>query len=252
MATSSKPNHDVFGLGLGLLSWIFPDVSIWIKITVSVIVIGLILFLRMSKAKRDQALNTVVNVSDNVLTNFIVPSIGGAFRGLFVSLIIVVILDHFFHVRLIHHESIDAFNTGSGGGGIVDLFLHTINNLNGAGTAIVIIAVIIGAFLKLEDAKNWRKEILLNSVVTEYTFATYKGASRFLWMVSLKFDFSYNGKTYRHSEYDFSKRTDLSGTLYRIKFYPTNPKIAKIVWDNPVSTVATPLPVTDDSAKIIS
>lgn len=250
MATPSKPSHDVFGLGLGLVSWIFPDVSIGIKLTVSAIVVGLILFPHLDKTKRDRALDAVANVSDNILTNFLIPFIGGGFRGLFVALILIVILEHFFHVPLIYREKIDMMNPGPQGGGIVQLFLHTLTNLNPAGTAIVIIAVTAGAFSKVEDARKIRHEILLNSVVTEYTFATFKGTRRFLWVVSLLFEFSYNEKTYIHREYGSDRLNDLPGTLHRIKFYPGNPKIAKIVWDKPAQTVSSP--VTGDSTKSIS
>lgn len=239
MARSSKPSHDFLGLGLGLISWIFPDIPMWLKITISAIVVGLIFYLSMSMAKRDRLLHAIDNTLDKALTNFIVPFIGGVFRGALVSLIIVVILDHFFHVRLIHHPNTDSFNTSSGSSGLVYLLLHAISNLNSTGTAIVIIVAIIVAFTKVEEARDRRNEILLNSVVAEYTFATYKGASRFLWMVNHQFEFSYNEKTYRHKEPNVKKGTDLSGTLYQIKFYPGNPNVAKIVWDNPPSLVTT-------------
>jgi hypothetical protein len=66
---------------------------------------------------------------------------------------------------------------------------------------------------------------------TEYSFATLSGVSRFLGVVSLKFDFSYDGKTYRHIEYDFRKRVKPGKTMYQIKFSVNNPRIAKIIWD---------------------
>jgi hypothetical protein len=249
MATSSKPSHDVFGLGLGFLSWIFPDVSIGIKIAVSVIIIGLILFLRMSKANRDQTLTIATSFSETALTNFIVPAIGGGFRGLFIALIGVFIMDNFLNIRLVNHENDLSFNMGPGLYGLVSLFLHTLGNLNSTGSAIVIITVIIAAFSKIKDAETQRNEIILNWWTTEYTFATLIKVSRVLWMVSMKFDFSYNEKTYHHKEYDLKKRTYPGRTLYRIKFSPINPKIAKIIWDDPLPPVITPPPFTDDPTK---
>ncbi len=252
MATSSKPSHDIFGLGLGLLSWIFPDVATWVKVVVSIIVIGLILFLRMSKATRDQTLKTAANVSETALTKFIVPSIAGGFRGFFISLIGVFIVDTVFNIRLVHQDKDLSVGLASdGGGGIVNLFLHTLGNLNDAGSVVVVIAVIIGAFWKIEDAAAKRKEIILNSWRTEFTFATYQGISRFLWIVSLKFDFSYNGKTYRHNEYGSRKRIVPGKTLYQIRFSPDNPKIAKIIWHEPSPAVITPTPSTEDPARSV-
>ena len=246
MATSSKPSHDFFGLGLGLLSWIFPNVSTWVKVVVSIIIIGLILFLRMNKATRDQTLKTAANFSETALTKFIVPAIAGAFRGFFISLIGVFLVDTILDIRLVHQDKDQSLGLPSeSGGGIVKLFLHTLGNLNDAGSAVVVIAVIIGAFWKIEDAAAKRKEIILNSWRTEFTFATYQGTSTFLWIVILKFEFSYNGKTYMHTEYASKKRIVPGRTLYEIRFSPDNPKIAKIIWPSPA--VATPTPSTEDA-----
>ena len=251
MATSSKPSNDNFGLGLGLLSWIFPNVSIWVKIAVTVIIIGLMLFLRMSKATRDQTLKTAANVSETALTKFIVPAIAGGFRGFFISLIGVFLVDTILDIRLVHQDRDQSVGLPSqGGGGIVKLFLHTVGNLNDAGSAVVIIAVIIGAFWKIEDATAKRKEIILNSWRTDFTFATYQGYSRFLWIVILKFEFSYNGKSYRHKEYNSKKRIVAGKTMYQIRFSPDNPNIAKIIWDEPSPAVITPTPSTEDPHKI--
>ncbi|MFI5131716.1 MAG: hypothetical protein ACHQFX_17060 [Chitinophagales bacterium] len=248
MATSSKPSHDFFGLGLGLLSWIFPNVSIGVKIAVTVVIIGLILFLRMSKATRDQTLKTAAIVSETALTKFIVPSIAGGFRGFFISLIGVFLVDTILDIRLVHQDRDQSVGLPSqSGGGIVKLFLHTLGNLNDAGSVIVVIAVIIGAIWKIEDAAAKRKEIILNSLGTDYTFATYQGYSRFLWIVSLKFEFSYNGKTYRHKEYNSKKRIAPGKTMYQIIFSLYNPKIAKIVWPSPA--VTTPTPSREDATK---
>ncbi len=232
MAAAAKPSHDVFGLGLGLLSWIFPNVSVWIKLAVSILIIGLILYLRMSKDKREQALNAVSDYSDKALTNFIVPVIGGAFRGLFFSLIGIVIADYVLNIRLIHHENIPVMNSSANSGGIVKLFLHTLGNLNSAGTTVVILACFIGAWAKVDEARNERNRfIFTRGLNLEYTTADFKGTSSFLWVKSMNFEFSYNGKTYRHKEYDLRKRTDPQRRKYFIQFSASNPNIAKILWD---------------------
>jgi hypothetical protein len=225
-----KVHHDYFGLGIGLLSWIFPEVSVWIKVAVTILIIGLVIFLRLSKEQQTKTLKVTGNFFEEAISGFVIPAVGGGFRALFIILIVMIIADALNILHLINHDYL-SLHVGSSGGGIGELILYSLGNLNSTGNTILWIAIIIGAWAKIGDAatdnRNAKRQLLLNDVTKnmKYTIAVIKSITKdprnALWNVA-SFDYSFNGKTFSQKKQIGEMKID-PAKRYIVGYYPPMP-----------------------------
>ncbi len=151
----AKATPDILGLGMGLTSWIFPDIPIAIKIGLTLLVIIIVIFLKMDKEKQTATLKT----TGRFIENYVMPGLGGGLRALFFALIGIMIVEVVFDTHLINRENYyDATSRSYGVGSIIKLFLHTLGNLTSTGNIILAIAVFIGAAKQINDAPVAKKE----------------------------------------------------------------------------------------------
>ncbi len=152
---AAKATPDILGLGMGLTSWVFPDIHIAIKIGLTVLVMVIVIFLKMDKAKQTSALNAMGKFTEN----YLMPGLGGGLRALFFAWLGILAVDLIFNIHLIDLK--DYYNFGNrasyGTASSIDFFLHTLGNLTRTGNIILIIAVIWGAAKSINDIPKEQK-----------------------------------------------------------------------------------------------
>ena len=148
---AGKVAPDILGLGLGLTSWVFPDIHVVIKIGLTLLVIVIVIFLRMDKAKQTTSLQAAGKFTEA----YIMPGLGGALRAAFFVLIAIMIANAFFNINLINTENY--FSASYTTRSTVETFLHALGNLTGTGNAILIVAAIIGASSRIAGTQKKNK-----------------------------------------------------------------------------------------------
>ena len=148
---AAKVAPDILGLGLGLTSWVFPDIHVVIKVGLTLLVIGIIVFLRMDKARQTTAARDAVKF----IEDYGMPGIGGALRGVFFTLIGIMIVTVIFNIHLINMNSyyMRSYTTHS----TLETFFHALGNLTIAGNIILCIGAIIGAASRIEAMRKKTK-----------------------------------------------------------------------------------------------
>lgn len=151
----AKAAPDVLGLGMGLTSWIFPDIPIAIKIGLTLLVIIIVIFLKMDKEKQ----TTTLKSTGKFIENYVMPGLGGGLRALFFALIGIILADAIFDTHLINRENYyDATGRSYGTMSTVSFFLHSLGNLTRTGNIILAIAVFIGAAKRINDVPMEKKK----------------------------------------------------------------------------------------------
>ena len=156
---TAKATPDILGLCLGLTGWIFPDLHVAIKIGLTLVVICIIIFIRMDKAKQTSA----INAAGRFVENYAMPALGGGLRALFIALFAIIIVDGIFDIHLVDYKDyyIRFGDSGSSShtSNIAQTFLHALGNLTRAGNIVLVIAVFIGAAMRVSDtAAKKRKQ----------------------------------------------------------------------------------------------
>ena len=152
---AAKATPDVLGLGMGLTSWVFPDIHIVIKVGLTVLVMVIVIFLKMDKAKQTSTLNAMGKFTES----YLMPGLGGGLRALFFALIGIIVADLIFNIHLIDQKDYYKFdnNTSYSTVSSIKFFLHTLGNLTRTGNIILIIAVCWGAVKKINDIPKEQK-----------------------------------------------------------------------------------------------
>ena len=150
----AKATPDVLGLGMGLTSWIFPDIPIAIKIGLTLLVMIIVIFLKMDKEKQTDTLKS----TGKFIENYVMPGLGGGLRALFFALIGIILVDVVFDTHLIIRENYyDTSSRSYSTMSTVSFFLHSLGNLTRTGNIILAIAVIIGATKRINDVAVAKK-----------------------------------------------------------------------------------------------
>ena len=145
---AGKVAPDILGLGLGLTSWVFPDIHIAIKVGLTLLVISIIIFLRLDKTKQSNTLQAAGKFTEA----YIMPGLGGALRALFFTLIGIMIATAVFNIHLVNSDS---YYTGAyANHSTIETFLHVFGNLTRTGNIILCIAAIVGAAMRIEAARK--------------------------------------------------------------------------------------------------
>ena len=148
---AAKVAPDILGLGLGLTSWVFPDIHVVIKVGLTLLVVGIIVLLRMDKARQTTAARDGIKFVED----YAMPGTGGALRGVFLTLIGIMIVTVIFNIHLIDMDSnyMRSYATHS----TLETFFHTLGNLTIAGNMILCIGAIIGAASRIEAVRKKTK-----------------------------------------------------------------------------------------------
>ncbi|MEP6674982.1 MAG: hypothetical protein ABJA78_07500 [Ferruginibacter sp.] len=88
MSAVKPGTNEVTSIGLGLVSWILPDIPVVIKIIISLIVVSIIIFLLMEKDQRQK----VAAASGNTFRDYIIPGLAGALKYFFIALVAIYFL----------------------------------------------------------------------------------------------------------------------------------------------------------------
>ena len=145
---AGKVAPDILGLGLGLTSWVFPDIHVALKIGLTLLVIIIIIFIRMDKAKQTTAMKEAGKLTED----YIMPGLGGALRGAFFALIGIMIANVVFNIHLVNDGNY--YTSGNATYSTVGTFLHVFGNLTSAGNAVLCIAIIFGAVSQISAARK--------------------------------------------------------------------------------------------------
>lgn len=146
----SKAAPDVLSLGLGLTSWVFPDLHVVIKIGLTLFVIGIVIFMRMEKTRQANTLQGL----GIFFEDYLIPGFGGAIRGLFITLLLIMLADVILNIHLINNGNYYFISKPRS---TIEVFLHSLGNLTPAGNTILILGGILGAGLRISDAGKKNK-----------------------------------------------------------------------------------------------
>ena len=154
--SAAKPGaNEITGIGLGLLSWILPDISTAIKILVSLVVFSVIIFLALEKNQQQK----VQAGSAVAFRQYIIPGLAGALKYFFIALIVIYFLSLGATVVLnkpglfTHPLPPQAdYHTGTARGWIGALW-DTLSNLNALSYVIAIGMAIYGMVKTIDEEK---------------------------------------------------------------------------------------------------
>ena len=153
MSTTVKPGtNEVLSIGLGMISWIFPNIPTPIKIIITLLVFGIIIFMILEKQQRQKvAINTA-----NLFNYYIIPGLAGALKYFFYTLIaflLISILSLVIFNKPNIFTSSEVFRTSGTPTGFLELMVAIATDLNTLGYIIVIVAVIAGMAESIKQAK---------------------------------------------------------------------------------------------------
>ena len=147
---ASKAAPDVLSLGLGLTSWVFPDLHVVIKVGLTLLVIGIVIFMRMDKSRQANTLQGL----GFFFEAYLIPGFGGALRALLITLLLIMLTDLILNIHLIDNGNyyfISRVRTAT------EIFLHSLGNLTPAGNTILILGGIFGAGLRISETGKKNK-----------------------------------------------------------------------------------------------
>lgn len=144
MQQHSLKTHDLIAIALGMIGWVFPNISVGVKILISAIIIAIIIYVMMNRQQKEKTLNAV----GNFFEGYVIPSFTGAIYTFFAAYIIFILLTVFFGVHLLEPPSNLPQDS------------PTWNfNFSGTGKTIIIIAVIVGAVVNVSDKGSQKRKI---------------------------------------------------------------------------------------------
>lgn len=146
--------NEGLSIGLGLISWVFPNIPTPIKIFITLIVVAIIIFMVMEKQQRQNVLST----SGKAFEYYIIPGLAGALKYFFFALIVmffVTIVAMLFFDKADLFTSVNAFqsDTKNSPKGWLHVLWDIASHLNTLGYVVAIGAAFLGAMETIKEAR---------------------------------------------------------------------------------------------------